>query len=29
LEIEVFGERRIATVCREPPNDPENLRLRA
>jgi dimethylglycine dehydrogenase len=29
LEIEVFGERRVATVCREPLYDPENTRLRA
>jgi dimethylglycine dehydrogenase len=29
LEIEVFGERRTATVGREPLYDPENGRLRA
>jgi dimethylglycine dehydrogenase len=29
LEIEVFGERRTATVGREPLYDPENARLRA
>jgi dimethylglycine dehydrogenase len=29
LEVEVFGERRIATVGREPLYDPENARLRA
>jgi dimethylglycine dehydrogenase len=29
LEIEIFGERRIATVGREPLYDPENARLRA
>ena len=29
LEIEIFGERRVATVGREPLYDPENARLRA
>ena len=29
LEIEAFGERRVATVRREPLYDPENARLRA
>ena len=29
VEIEVFGERRTATVGREPLYDPENARLRA
>jgi dimethylglycine dehydrogenase len=29
LEVEIFGERRAATVGREPLYDPQNLRLRA
>jgi dimethylglycine dehydrogenase len=29
LEIEIFGERRVATVGREPLYDPENARMRA
>lgn len=29
LEVEIFGERRAATVRREPLYDPQNLRLRA